>query len=153
MTLKTVPLLTQTACVDPDTTLSDTLRQMLARQTNHIPVCSDGVWVGLVDIRAILGELLPVSARIEHGLPDLGFVGDGLSLLATHFRALKTRTVRELDLPALPTLREDTPILEAALMLYREGSPLPVLDPAGRLKGMLSRRSLLAHLAARLGDA
>lgn len=152
MTLRAVPLLLEPACLNPDTSLLDALHLMLDRGVNHLPVCNGGAWAGLVDINDILGELLPVSARGEHGLPDLRFVGDGISLIAAHLKELANKPVREVELHDLPTLDEDTPLLEAALLLHRHAKPLPVLGADGKFKGMLSRRVLLAHLIAQAGS-
>ncbi len=146
MTLRAVTLLPESVCVSPDTPLLDALHLMLDKGVNHIPVCDGGAWAGLLDINDILGELLPASARGAHALQDLRFVGDGVSLIASRFKALANKPVREVDLHDLPTLDQDTPLLEAALLLHRHVAPLPVLDAAGRFKGMLSRRALLAHL-------
>jgi len=146
MTLRAVPLLPEPACLSPDASLLDALHLMLDRRVNHLPVCNDGNWAGLVDINDILGELLPVSARGAHGLRDLRFVGDGTTLIAKHIKALTDKKVGEVELHDLPTLDEDTPLLEAALLLHRHAKPLPVLSANGKLKGMLSRRILLAHL-------
>ena len=146
MTLRAVSLLPESFCVKPDTTLLDALQLMLERGVNHLPVCNGGEWAGLVDINDILGELLPVSARGEYGLKDLRFVGDGTALIATHLKDLTNIKVRAVELHDLPTLDEDTPLLEAALLLHRHVKPLPVLGSDGKFKGMLSRRVLLAHL-------
>jgi len=152
MTLRAVTLLPEPTCVSPDTSLLDALRLMLEKGVNHLPVCDGGAWAGLLDINDILGELLPVSARVDHGLKDLRFVGDGVSLIAGHFKDLANKPVREVELHDLPTLDEDTPLLEAALLLHRHAAPLPVLGADGKFKGMLSRRSLLAHLIAKVGS-
>lgn len=152
MTLRAVPLLPEPACLSPDTSLLDALHLMLDRGVNHLPVCNDGNWAGLVDINDVLGELLPVSARGEHGLRDLRFVGDGVALITKHIKELANKKVREVELYDLPTVDEDTPLLEAALLLHRHATPLPVLGADGKLKGMLSRRVLLAHLIAKAGS-
>lgn len=149
MTLRAVTLLPEPACLSPDTSLLDALRLMLDKGVNHLPICNQGVWAGLVDINDILGELLPVSARGEHGLQDLRFVGDGIALIAAHFKELANKPVRGVELHDLPTLDEDTPLLEAALLMHRHASPLPVLGADGKFKGMLSRRTLLAHLISK----
>jgi CBS domain-containing protein len=151
MTLRTVPILPESSCLDPDASLLDALRLMLAKGVNHLPVCDNGAWAGLVDINSILDELLPISARGEHGLQDLRFVGDGTALIANHFKDLQKKSVREVALRDLPTLDENTPLLEVALLLHRHAMPLPVLDAEGKLKGMLSRRALLAHLISQAG--
>ena len=152
MTLRAITLLPEPFCVSPDTSLLETLHLMLDRGVNHIPVCDRGVWAGLVDINDILYELLPVSARVDHGLKDLRFVGDGIPLIAGHFKDLANKPVREVELHDLPTLDEDTPLLEAALLLHRHVAPLPVLDADGKFKGMLSRRTLLKHLIRTTGN-
>jgi len=151
MTLRAVSLQPEPICVSPDTSLLDALHLMLDKGVNHVPVCDGGTWAGLVDINDILYELLPVSARGEHGLKDLRFVGDGVSLIAGHFKDLANKTVREVELHDLPTLDEDTPLLEAALLLHRHVAPLPVLGADGKFKGMLSRRGLLKHLITKVG--
>ena len=139
MTLRAIPLLPEPACLSPDTSLLDTLHLMLDRGVNHLPVCNDGNWAGLVDINDILGELLPVSARGEHGLSDLRFVGDGIALIAKHIKELSNKTVREVELHDLPTLDEDTPLLEAALLLHRH-----VIAAAGAGR----RRQIQGHAVA-----
>jgi CBS domain-containing protein len=146
MTLRAVPLLPEPNCISAETSLLDALHLMLELGVNHLPVCNKGTWAGLVDINDILGELLPVSTRGDHGLKDLRFVGDGLALITAHIKELDHKQVREMILHELPTLEEDTPLLEAALLLHRHLKPLPVLDADNRLKGMLSRRTLLAYL-------
>ena len=150
MTLRAVTLHPEPLCVSPDTSLLDTLHLMLDKGVNHIPVCDGGAWAGLVDINDILYELLPVSARGKHGLKDLRFVGDGVALIAGHFKDLANKPVRKVELHDLPTLDEDTPLLEAALLLHRHVAPLPVLGADGKFKGMLSRRALLKHLITKM---
>ena len=150
MTLRAVTLHPEPLCVSPDTSLLDALRLMLDKGVNHIPVCDGGAWAGLVDINDILYELLPVSARGKHGLKDLRFVGDGVALIAGHFKDLANKPVREVELHDLPTLDEDTPLLEAALLLHRHVAPLPVLGADGKFKGILSRRGLLKHLITKM---
>ena len=152
MTLRTIPLFPESTCLSPDTPLLDALRVMLDKNVNHLPVCKDGAWAGLLDINDILGELLPAGARGEHALNDLRFVGDGASLIAAHLKGLANKPVSAVDLHDLPTLDEETPFLEAALLLHRHASPLPVLDSNGQFKGMLSRRVLLAHLTSQAGN-
>lgn len=152
MTLRAVSLLPESICLSLDTPLLDALHLMLDKGVDHLPVCNNGAWAGLLEINDILGELLPISARGEHGLQDLRFVGDGASLIAPHLQDLANKPLSEVNLLDLPTLDEDTPLLEAALLLHRHASPMPVLGADGQFKGMLSRRTLLAHLISQTGN-
>lgn len=131
----------------PEMSLKQALGFMLEREINHLPVLDETGYCGLLDINDLLRELIPASARVYGGLNDLRFAGDSAGLLIAHLKELEARTVRELARRDLPVLRDDCPLLEAALLLSRQAAPLPVLDANGRLLGMLSRRALLRHLA------
>ena len=147
MTIETIPLIPPTLCLRPDSTQLEALRKLLEQGVNHAPVCDGEIWVGLVTIRDLMGEVLPVSARMEHGLDDLSFVGDAAAMLSAHLRDMERRTVAELIRRDVPTLRRDHRLMETALLLYQQATPLPVLGVDGRLQGMLSARALMQYLA------
>lgn len=150
MSIKTVPLTAPAMCLTPGANLRDTLKLMLDNHINHLPLCDDqGGFAGLISTRAILMALIPASARVEHGLSDLRFAGDSEHMLVARLRDLEQVTVEELANNDIPVLDEDCPILEAALLLTHHTAPLPVVGKDGRLRGMLSRRVLLAYLAER----
>jgi CBS-domain-containing membrane protein len=100
-----------------------------------------------VTIHDLLGAVLPMSARVQDGLTSLSFAGDALDMLIAHVRDMRTRTVAQLVRREVPTLQQDNGIMEAALLLYRQCMPLPVLDQEGRLLGMLSARHLMEYLS------
>jgi CBS domain-containing protein len=145
MTLRAIPLVPEPLYLDRSTSLFDALQLMLEHGVNHLPICDGGVWKGFVEIDDILDALLPVGARGEHALPDLRRVDDPTSLIAKQVEALARVTVGHLARRDLPALDEDMPLLEAALLLRHHGKPLPVVGADGRLKGLLSRRALLAQ--------
>jgi len=147
MTIKAVPLSPEDFCLEPDASLMDALKLMLDKGVNHIPICDPHAYVGTVGINDILLELIPVSARVEHGLADLKFAGDAARLLTAHVEDLKHRTVKELVKKG-KVLDESCPLLEAALLLSQAPSPLPVVGAGGEFRGMLSRRALLSYLVA-----
>jgi len=121
---------------------------MLEKRVNHIPLCdSEGRFCGLISAASILQELIPVSARGEHGLPDLKFAGDATRLLTAHLHDLEKRAAGEVAKTATPVLDENCPTLEAALLLTQNHAPLPVVGADGKLRGMLSRRAMLDYLA------
>ncbi len=126
----------------------DALNLMLEKGVNHVPMCDKNGFAGTIGINDILVELIPVSARVEHGLADLKFAGDAHRLLMAHVEDLKHRTVKELAKKG-QVLDENCPLLEAALLLSQSPSPLPVVGVGGEFRGMLSRRALLRHLISR----
>lgn len=142
MTLRTLPLTPDPLCIERNTSLLDALQLMLERGVEELPVCESGVWKGLVSLDVLVDALL---AHGERTLPDLRFAADPMDVVARHVEAIAGVTVGHLARRDLPALDEDTSLLEAALALRRHGQWLPVVGPGGRYKGMLSRRTLLAH--------
>lgn len=152
MSIKSIPTIPPTICLKPGANLQDALRLMLENQINHIPLCDDqGGFAGIISTSAILRVLIPASARVEGGLANLKFVGDALPMLSAHLRDLERLKAGEFAQKNITVLDEDCPILEAALLLTQSTAPLPVVGRDGRLRGMLSRRALLAYLAQQAG--
>ncbi|GAO35984.1 hypothetical protein SCT_1381 [Sulfuricella sp. T08] len=147
MTIQSISYYSPSIELRPESSLLDALKLMLEKHINHLPLCDDkGSFAGIVSTQSILSELIPVSARMEHGLADLNFAGDATRLLCSHLHSLEHRSVGELADKNVPVLGEDCPLLEAALLLSQSTSPLPVIGKDGKLRGMLSRRTLLAYL-------
>lgn len=153
MAVRNIPLSPAVITLSTGMNLQHALGFMLEREINHLPVFDERGYCGLLDINDILRELIPASARVYGGLNDLRFAGDAAGLLIMHMRELAARSVGELMRHDLPVLRDDCPLLEAALLLSRQAAPLPVLDANGRLLGMLSRRALLRHLVNLAGGS
>lgn len=152
MSIQAIPYCPPTVYLRPDASLLDALRLMLEKHVNHIPLCDEnGGFAGTVSTNAILSELIPASARVEQGLSNLTFAGDASRLLTARLHDLEHRTAGGLANRNGPVLQEDCPILEAALMLSQGTSPLPVIGKDGKLRGMLSRRTLLAYLVQQAG--
>lgn len=147
MSIANIPCRTPNLCLKHDASLMEALRLMLENRVNHVPLCDEeGRYCGVISTAIILQELIPASARGEHGLSDLKFAGDATRLLTAHFRDLEKRSVMDVAKTATPVLEESCPTLEAALLLTQNHSPLPVVDADGKLRGMLSRRVLLEYL-------
>ncbi|MBU1691388.1 MAG: CBS domain-containing protein [Gammaproteobacteria bacterium] len=152
MTIRSIPCFPPSIELRLESSLLDALKLMLEKHINHLPLCDEnGRFTGIVSTQSILSELIPVSARMEHGLADLKFAGDATRLLCSHLHGLEHRTVGELAEKHMPVLDEDCPLLEAALLLSQNTSPLPVIGKDGRLRGMLSRRTLLAYIVQQAG--
>jgi CBS domain-containing protein len=152
MSIQSIPYCPPTIVLRPESSLLDALKLMLEKHINHVPLCDDtGRFAGIVSTQTILSELIPASARVEHGLSDLKFAGDATRLLSSHLHDLEHRSVGEFARKNVPVLEEDCPILEAALLLSQSTSPLPVIGKDGKLRGMLSRRIVLSYLMQQAG--
>lgn len=111
----------------PDTTLAEALAITREHRIRHLPILEDGRLVGLLSDRDLRLAIPPAWAA-QHD-----------ELLA----ALNDRHVREIMVTDLITVATDTPIEDAARLLYthRIGC-LPVLDD-GALVGILTETDLL----------
>lgn len=137
--------------ITPEAPAAEALHIMLERKVNHVAVCTNGRFVGLVSIFDILKQLLPGSVRQPDSLMDLKFAGDSERLLTANLHKLESIRVADMLQPVAP-LADTCPLLEAALRLYQSAGPLAVVDADGRLKGMLSRRVFVEYLTT-LEDA
>lgn len=152
MTIEAIDLIPPLVCLRPESSQLHALRLMLKHDASHAPVCDDHAgWLGLVSLADLLGELLPAQARMGGGLDDHAFHGDDEAMMAAHIRDMEHHSVAERVRSDLPTLRRDHNLMEATLLLYRHGVPLPVLASDGHLLGLLSSAALARHLAAKAG--
>jgi CBS domain-containing protein len=148
MTLRALAFGPSPTSLPSTTPVHEVLRHMLTQRINHVALRgADGRFAGLMGVHMLLNRIIPASARVEHGLDDLAFMGDGLPMLVAHFRDIALAPAVSMLTGPGTVLHADTPVMEAALMLTRSAGPLPVLDADGMLVGMLSARTLLAYLA------
>lgn len=134
-------------CLRPEASALEALQLMLDKEISCAPVCDqDNMFVGVVSTNQILLELIPPSAKVEQGLQNLKFAGDALPMLSHRLRELEQCPVGRITQKNIPILTEETPVLEAVLLLTQNAAPLPVVSASGHLLGMLSRRIVLAYL-------
>lgn len=146
MSIKSLPIMRAAVTIGPEASVADALQIMIANRVNHVPVCDNERYLGLINVNDILQKLLPAGVQMPHGVPDLKFAGDASRLLGSHFRHLRDLKATEILNQTQP-LEDSCPLLEAALLLSRSPTPLPLVNAEGKLLGMLSRRGLLEHLA------
>ena len=119
----------------PDTTLAEALGLTREHRIRHLPILESGRLVGIVTDRDLRLAVPPMWAEDQDALTQ----------------ALHTRRVGDLMITEIVTARPDTPVEEAARLLYthRVGC-LPVLDD-GRLVGILTETDLLRAFAELFG--
>lgn len=119
----------------PDTTLAEALGMTRAHRIRHLPILDNDRLVGLVTDRDLRLAMPPIWAD-EH---------------AELMQALHTRRVGELMIADIVTVKPDTPIEEAAKLLYSHHiGCLPVLED-DTLIGILTETDLLRAFAELFG--
>ncbi|MCB2109115.1 MAG: CBS domain-containing protein [Rhodobacteraceae bacterium] len=150
MSLENLTLTTAALRLKPDQPLQESITAMIAAGLECAPVCDGDKVVAVLSLDDVLSDLVPVVARVDHGLTDLAFAGDSLHLLDKQLQQRLTLTTGVAAAPVGPqnVLKIDCPILEAVFLLSRR-SPLPVIGPDGELKGMASSADLVRALIKR----
>lgn len=147
MSIQTLSLIQPDLTLLPQALVEDALHGMLTHHINHLAICDEtGHFVGMVSSNSLLNELVPPSARVDHGLTDLSFAGDAVTMLSERLYVLKRKPIGTLIDRNISAHRLEAPILELALLLSRSCSPIPIVDKNGVLLGLVSRRVLLAFV-------
>jgi CBS-domain-containing membrane protein len=97
-------------------------------------VDAKGHFLGIFGHREVIGLVLPRAARAGDALQDLSFVGDTVDELRKRLGSVLTEQVGRYMAPHR-TVRPETSLVEALLLLYRGDAVLAVCDPAGILVG------------------
>ncbi len=127
--------------VSPDTPLREVVGLVEGKAYRAVPVVEDGRPVGMITNQDLVerGGLL---ARVEL----LGSLSDAERLSA--LQQLGARTAREVMTPDPVTVVEATPVASVAeAMAHRRLKRIPVVDPDGKLIGIVSRLDLLRTVA------
>jgi len=117
--------------VSPDDSVSDALRLIRDNGIKHLPVIKEGRVKGIVSDRDVK-EFTPSKATT-------------LDIYELHYLLAKTR-VEDIMKPKVHTTSSDTPVEEAAMVMFDEHiGCLPVLDN-GKLVGIISDRDIFRAL-------
>jgi CBS domain-containing protein len=138
-------MLPGTPTAAPDTPLERVIELLGNSAVERVAVVdAEGRLLGLISDRALLGAFAEhkqglwdyLVRKVSAPEPD-----EAQAELARHYQRAQAGQIMEKD---FPSVGEDTPLEEAArLMTEKRIKRLPVLDPQGRLRGMLSREALL----------
>jgi acetoin utilization protein AcuB len=121
--------------VSPDTTIAEALSITRAQRVRHLPVLEDGRLVGLVTDRDLRLAMPPIWAADHEELTS----------------ALNHRRIRDVMTTEIVTVPSDTPVEDAAKLLYthRIGC-VPIVDD-GKLAGILTETDLLRAFSELFG--
>ena len=129
-----------------DDAVADALTALVEQGAAALPVVdAAGQFLGLFGMREVVGMLLPRAALLADGL-DLSFVGDSITQLGDHLGRLAGDSVGA-HMAAHRSIRRETALVEALLLLYRGDAWLPVVDGNGRLEGIVTAANALARIS------
>ncbi len=135
-----------THAVPPDTPVEEVMRIIDSNDIQRVAVVDeDGYFQGLISDRDLLAAFLPKHREgiWEYFVSRIPFAerGRGHGEL---IRDLRSKTAAEVMNRNIVIVREDEP-LDTAILLMTEKAlkRLPVVDSAGKFKGMISRDSIL----------
>lgn len=106
---------------------------------------SKGHYAGVFGLREVMGLLLPRAARMDD-IQDLSFVGDDIGDLQSRLTSVAKDQVGRHMSPHR-TVRPETSLVEAILLLYRGDAFLPVVDEGGFLVGIATAADALIRVA------
>ncbi|MCD6350827.1 MAG: CBS domain-containing protein [Armatimonadetes bacterium] len=139
---------TEVEVVQQDETALEAAEKILSSGYASVPVVSEeGSVVGVVSEADLLRLALPEPYLM---LPDVSFLPPDATFIDAHGRErLSTVPVRDFMHKApLYTVRPDTPVAEAALlMLHHHIRRVPVVED-GKLVGIITRADILAAMVA-----
>jgi CBS-domain-containing membrane protein len=135
------------ATLSKSQTVEQALGVLLTHRASMLPVVdAKGQFAGIFGLKEVVALLLPRAARLGEDMGDLGFLSDSLHDLRQRLVTQGKENVGK-HLAAHRTIRPETPLVEALLLLYRGDSFLPVVDEAGKLIGVLNAADALTRMA------
>ena len=108
-------------------------------------VDAKGHYLGVFGLKELIALVLPRAVRLGDDLGELGFVSDSLDDLRGRLAALARDNVGK-HMAAHRSVRPETPLVEALLLLYRGDSYLPVVDGSGKLAGIVTAADAMARV-------
>lgn len=115
--------------VDVDATLQEAQAVLTQHGIHHLLLYNHGHLVSVLSDRDVLLHFSPFLGTSSEQTQDLRTLHRRMYQIATYHPT---------------TIRPDTPVLQAAALLLSHGfSPLPVIDAAGTVVGMVTTRDLL----------
>ncbi|MEW5728571.1 MAG: CBS domain-containing protein [Pseudomonadota bacterium] len=137
-----------TATLAKGDSVAEAVKALAAHGFATLPVVdAKGHFLGVFGVRQLLALLLPRAARLgEDDMPDLSFVSDTSEDIKARLKSFAKESVGKAMAPHR-TVRAETALVEAMLLLERGDGFLPVVDEAGKLAGILTAEAVVARLA------
>lgn len=128
-------------------TVAHAVEQLVSHRFSTLPVTdAKGHYVGVFGVRELIALVLPRAARLGEELGDLNFVSDTVDDLKARLGGLGKEAISK-HMAAHRSVRPETSVVEALLLLYRGECCLPVVDSAGKLLGLVTATDAVARIA------
>lgn len=114
-----------------DQTFGEAFHKLVQSRSSNLPVVdAEGIYKGSFDLKDIWNILLPKAAQLDRkSLEDLSFVSTSLDKLKDQIAEASPRPVSEfVNAKDAPPLYEDSPVIQAILLLDECGETLAVID-------------------------
>lgn len=127
---------------------------VMEKRYRNVPVVDDqGRFKGIFGVNCLLKLTLPKAALMQKGLDKLTFIHESLYELLERFNEVKELPVSTCLDDEIVTVPPDHPLVETLLILYRNKSSIPVVDPEnGKLLGMISYWDVGRHILSAKKD-
>lgn len=131
--------------IGPETPLKDVVEHLGRPDIRHVYVVDkDGKLLGIISNLDLLRKFLP--EYLDANLSQLIIADD--ELLRSRYKDVAHLTAADLMTEKIDALTLDRGVLQAeALMVQHRYNALPVVDASGRLKGEVSRKSVLSYIS------
>ncbi|MEA3278971.1 MAG: CBS domain-containing protein [Pseudomonadota bacterium] len=126
--------------LNPTDIISTAARYIMENRYRNLPVIDeDGRYLGIFGVNCLLRLVLPKAAIMERGLDDVSFIHETVDDLHDRFREVGSQPISVCMNTDIVTVPPDKPLVETLLILYRNKTSIPVVDPKTRkLLGMIS---------------
>lgn len=123
--------------VTPDTSIYEAASLMRRNRFHRLPVVEDGHLIGIILDRDILKvSPSPATSLSKYEITEL----------------LDKMTVRDVMKTDVPTIRQDSTLDEAALIMYRNNvNTIPVMSSVGAVVGIITERDLFKSIIDVIG--
>lgn len=126
---------------------------MVEKHMGLVPVVErDGTFAGLVSGDSLMAYMLPRAlSTVSKGLPraaiqQVSFLNESAHEMKARLNELRKRPIGEMVDRNVDTVRPDTPLIDALMMIKDKQYVVPVVDDAGKLVGAISFFSVLYGL-------
>ena len=129
---------------DPASTAIDFMRE---KRTGLVPVINrDGTFVGMLSGDRMMHFLIPRAITMMPGRKHASYLQESPAEVQARLDDLRTQTIADLIDPDVKVAREDTPLIDAMMLISEKQFVVPVLDAEDKLIGAISFFTLLHFL-------